>query len=396
MSGNKKNLLITTSTLPRWSHDSTPSFVEDYAKYVNEYFGKVIVLAPHAKNAKLYEKKRGVFIKRYRYFYPYVFEDIAYDGGGISKIARSPFYFVKLLFFMTSLFVHTLYYSIFKKISVINAHWIIPQGFVAVLVKFIARKRIVLTVHGSDISSLNGKAMTLIKRFTLKYSDKVCVNSNATKEACMKVIDRPYEVIPMGIDSEKFYPTKPSSRLIRQYRIKNFTILFVGRLTEEKGVAYLCGALKMLFEDGLKFTAIIAGDGPLKKPLKNQINRYGLSGCVKFVGWVDKESLNDFYNVADVFVGPSIREAQGLVFAESLAAGTPVVATKVGGIPDMVDDGLNGYLVSSGSSKDLYEKIKALMKDEDLLKRMSLNARKSAVSHLSWENISARYAKILN
>jgi len=129
----------------------------------------VAVLAPHAKGAKPAEQNGAVDVRRYRYFWPASGETLAYDGGAVTKIKKSPGYILKLLFLVSSLLLHTFWFAVRSKTDIINAHWIVPQGFIAVLIGRVTGKRVVVTVHGGDIFGLNGKWMRRIKRFTLKH-----------------------------------------------------------------------------------------------------------------------------------------------------------------------------------------------------------------------------------
>src|SRR5690606_2076274 len=160
--------------------------------------------------------------------------------------------------------------------------------------------------------------------FTLKRASRVIVNSSATLEACKELYDRQYELIPMGIDMDKFKPGTPSKELKKRHGLGRFTILFVGRLSEVKGVNYLIEACAMLKNSDADFTCLVVGDGPLKSSLERVVADNKLSRQVKFVGWVsDADELKDYYNTADVLVGPSLSEALGLVFVEASACGLP-------------------------------------------------------------------------
>lgn len=392
----QRNTLITASTYPRWKNDSTPDFVQQLARILQQRRGGMVVLAPHSPTAKVSENDHGIRVVRYRYFFPSVFQDIAYSGGAVYKIKKTPLYALKLIGLVASQFVYTLGLVLAKKVYVINAHWIVPQGFLAILVKMITRRKVITTVHGSDIYSLNGRIMNSIKRFTLKHSDVVCVNSVATRDACLRVFNREYEVIPMGVHMDRFFPLNVlSEKLVRKYKTTDFTILFVGRLSEVKGVEHLLKALNGLSKSGKKFNAIIAGDGPLRQSLEQYVRTNKLSSNVKFIGWISQDNLNEYYNLADVFVGPSLSEAQGLVFVEALAAGTPVVATKVGGIVDIVHDGENGLLVSPASADELETALGRLIEDRKLLRSCTASTRDSVVDRFSWDSVAGRYIKIM-
>jgi glycosyltransferase involved in cell wall biosynthesis len=233
--------------------------------------------------------------------------------------------------------------------------------------------------------------MTKVKCFVLKHSDEVCPNSEATMLGCKAIYDREYTIIPMGIHMDKFNQKKPRSILQDKYELNDFTILFVGRLAEVKGVKYLLEAAKQIADRGMGFKLLVVGDGPLKTEFESFVNENQLKGQVIFVGWVDSTELNEYYNAADVFVGPSLSEPQGLVFVEALASGTPVVASNVGGIVDIVRDGVNGYLVEPGSSRAIAEKLEYLIQNRSMLTQLGKQARSSVVDRFSWQATVERY-----
>jgi glycosyltransferase involved in cell wall biosynthesis len=387
----RSSILILTSTYPRWKHDTTPGFVADFASHVAQHAGDVYVLAPHYKHAVSHEDSDNLHVKRYRYFFPAVGEDILYNGGGATKIQRTPLYAVKLLCFMVSLFFNTLYFTLRHNITVINAHWIVPQGLVGVFVARLTSRPLAITVHGSDILGLNGKHMQRIKRFILRRADKVYVNSSVTQTACMELYKRDYLLIPMGINATHFQLKPSQTHLKKLYHLHGFTILFVGRLTGTKGVIYLLEALGLLKSADIQYKALIVGTGPLETELQAYIDDNGLSDDVTMVGWVKQDDLPEYYAAADIFVGPSLYEAQGLVFIEALAAGLPVIGTTQGGMKDFVVNGENGLLIAPKSSQELYEALSKLHDDRSLLKAMAAQAAPSVRRAYSWDTVTEKY-----
>lgn len=391
----KLRILVTASTYPRWQGDSTPGFVQDLARGMTNSFAEVNVLVPHAAGAETVEYEPGLTVHRFRYFYPASAQNITYDGGGVGKIKKTPLYAIKLLCFMTALLWNTFWYAVTRKVDVINPHWAIPQGFVAVLVKFLTGKRVVLTVHGGDVFSLNGKIMLKVKRFIMKHCDEVCVNSSATKRQCESIYDREYKIIPMGVDINIFKPSESSKELIDKYQLNSFTILFVGRLAKVKGIPYLLEALKKLSNDNLEFKAVIAGDGPLRNELESFIEVNNLGEFIILPGWISRKDLKNYYATANIFVGPSLSEAQGLAFVEALACGTPAIGTDTGGIPDMIKDGVNGYLVKLESPQEIYGKLKLMIENPEITKRLKDEARESIADKFSWDSIISEYQVLL-
>lgn len=392
----KPTLLVMTSTFPRWHHDNTPPFVQHFAESMVPNTQKVFVLAPHYKSAKKKEIHGALEVRRYRYFLPESQQNIVYEGGGVTKMKKSPLYALKLVCLVSALFVHTLWLSVVKRVNVLNPHWIVPQGFVAILIKFITRKKVVLTVHGSDIFGLNSGFMDFVKRFVLRHSDLICVNSSATRKACEKIYMRhDYHIIPMGVDASFFSPKRPDKLLAQKYKENKFTILFVGRFAEIKGIMYLCEALKLLATEGYEFKAILVGDGPLRSDVESYVNDNNLKDFVDFTGWVNVLELPRYYSIADIFVGPSLSEAQGIVFVEALASGVPVLASNVGGIPDIIHDGKNGYLFKPRSGQEIFKKLEHVITHPNQLKKMSQRAPKSITNEFSWDAIAKRYSDVM-
>lgn len=395
---SKNSVVVTATTYPRWRNDTVAPFIQEFCSHVAPYFKKLYVLAPHYAGAKQQEQQDNILVRRFRYMIPAKAQDIVYGGGGVFKIKKTPVYAVKLCCFALSELIGTLRLAFKDDVKIINAHWIVPQGFLAILVKFITRKKIVVSAHGADVYALKGGFMTSLKRFTLKHADAVVVNSSATKEACQAVYPAlEAQVIPMGIDMEMFSPAPKPEDLMKKYDLNGkFTILFTGRLTKVKGVIYLLQALTMLKDKNPNFKALIIGDGPDKPKLVAYAAEHGLEDNVVFMGWVDKAELPQYYHVADVMVGLSLHEALGIVFIEAQACGVPVIASRVGGIVDTVVDNETGFLVDVKSPDQAYERLLQLSTDANLQKKMSHAAAKVISEHFSWDNVALRYKEVFD
>jgi phosphatidylinositol alpha-1,6-mannosyltransferase len=393
-----KRLLVLTSSFPRWPGDNTTPFVLQFAENMSRDYGSVLVVAPHHRGAAVSEQLDDhLAVRRFRYFLPYAQEDVAYGGNAVSRVKKTPLYALKLALFMASSFAAV----IAARARIINVHWLIPQGLVATMVKRITGARVVVTVHGGDVLSLNGGLLRKVKRFILERADAVVANSAFTAAACTALYDgRDYEVIPMGIDTGRFSAGPRSAALVREHGLDDFTILFVGRLTEDKGLVYLVEALHLLQRSGIGFKALVVGSGDQQAELERRVQEFGLGDRVIFLGWVANDDLADYYNTADVFVGPSVvgskgwQEAVGLVFVEALATGLPVISTRTGGIPDVVDDGVTGFLVDQRSPEQIFERLRTLHDDRALLRAMGERGRATVEQRFSWKTVTQRYAEI--
>jgi glycosyltransferase involved in cell wall biosynthesis len=395
-----KRLLVLTSSFPRWPGDNTTPFVLQFAQHISGPDREVLVVAPHYRGAAVTERlAEHLAVRRFRYFLPDAQEDVAYGGNAVARVRKTPLYALKLGMFLLSSFVSVLT----ARPRIINVHWLIPQGLVATLVKSITGSRVVVTIHGGDVFSLNGRLLRKVKRFILARADAVVANSAFTAAACTALYDgREYDVVPMGIDIARFTSGPRSAELVRRHGLGDFTILFVGRLTEDKGLLDLVEALRLLARSGTDFTALLVGSGDQQAELERRVEECGLADRVVFVGWVANDDLVDYYNTADVFVGPSVvgskgwQEAVGLVFVEALATGLPVISTRTGGIPDVVDDGVTGFLVDQRSPEQIFERLRTLHADRSLLATMGERGPATVEERYSWETVTRKYSAILD
>jgi len=387
---DKTTLVVMGSTYPRWENDNIPNFIENFVKWQADAFLHVRVIVPHYIGAKRKEKlSETISIHRFRYAIPYRLENIAYG-----EFKRSGLYPVKAGLYILSELWHTLLAGVTKRPVIINAHWLIPQGFIAAVLKPILRTNVVISIHGADVFTMNGKLMRALKKFALSRADAVICNSSATRDVCRDLLDREYYTIPMGVDVERF--AIPVSRSPRD----TLELLFVGRVVEEKGIAYVCEAVKQLTEQKVSVRLTIVGDGSAKQKIEEFVVKNNLSGVISFAGWVQHEKLPQFYANADVFVGPSIthengwKEAFGLVFAEALAAGLPVITTDNGGIRDIVIDDVNGLVVPEKDATAIANAIKKLAGNPDLRDRLGMTGAKQIRENFSWEAVTNKYQEI--
>jgi glycosyltransferase involved in cell wall biosynthesis len=227
----------------------------------------------------------------------------------------------------------------------------------------------------------------------LVCADYVLVNSRAVaREIAGRGLPiKSLRVIPNGVDLNRFVP--PGSSSADRY------ILFVGRLVMQKGVDTALRAFSVLLLRCPDIRLIIVGDGSLTLYFQRVARYLGFSSQVSFVGWKTGQSLVRLYQGAEVVVMPSFYEPFGMVALEAMACARPVVATRAGGLVEVVEDGVNGYLVPPGDYLQLAQRIAALLLDSNRAARFGEAARQRA-SAFGWEKIAASterlYAKVID
>ena len=338
----KKKLLVTASTFPRWEGDTEPRFVLDLSSHMTDEFD-VTVLVPASPGAKDTEVMDGVKVIRYHYFPIHKWETLCYPGAIVPRIL--------------------------PEYEIVHAHWLIPQG----IVQSFFKKPYIVTGHGGDVTSLNKGIIKKLKVRCLKKASHVTVVSNYLKERVEELASHEIEepsVISMGVDTSKFG---------KQYRVENYfnqgdkkVVLFVGRLAEKKGVAYLIEAMKSVVA-----ILVIVGDGPLHDKLVEQAKEQG--NKIRFVGSKTHEELKTIYASADIFVAPSItakdgdQEGLGLVMLEAMASGLPVVASRSGGIGEVIQNKINGLLCDEKNITQFTENINFILNNSKFQQQLIAN-----------------------
>jgi len=393
-------ILVTGTTFPRWKNDTEPSFVYDLSELLAKRGFDVIALAPHHKGAAKQEIMGSVKIIRFPYFFTR-FEKLCYDGGVIPNIKK--YWYAKFL--MPLLVVSEMIYAfrIAKKakIDAIHAHWIVPQGFVAAIIKHLIGIPYIVTVHAGDVFPLKNKFLKWSGKVALKNAFYCTVNSNATKQAVTEVAKiSNVDIIPMGVNLEAFAPSKKRNSIRKRLGINGPFIFTVGRMAEKKGFKYLIAAMPKILKRLPKAKLVLIGDGPEREGLEKLTSELKLDGKVVFAGKVTHKELENWYPTADVFVLPSIvtkegdTEGLGVVFLEAIASGTPIIGSNVGGIPDIIKHNKTGLLVPQKDKDALADAIIKVLTDKTLKKKLRKNALDFVKERFAWDLVADKFAEM--
>lgn len=234
--------------------------------------------------------------------------------------------------------------------DVIDAHFVYPDGFAAMLLGHWFKKPVVVSARGSDINQYKDfRVIREILKRTLLGADRVIAVSQALKDNMVRlgIPQERVSVIPNGVDPGKFAPMPKQEARDALHLSGHRLILSVGNLTENKGMDLLIKALHILVYQRHRsdLHLAIVGDGPCRHVLADLVVSLNLLDHVTLVGSIPHHELNRWYSAADVFCLASAREGLPNVVLEALACGTPVVATPVGGIPEVISSERVGLLV---------------------------------------------------
>lgn len=283
-----------------------------------------------------------------------------------------------------------------KRIDLVNVHYLYPDAVAAVWACRILGLPVVVTALGSDVHYYSELPWigSLIKT-AVKRAD---VATAVSEELSMRIrrwgIDgRKVVTVPNGVDLSLFaVKDKVSCRQKLALPEDCHIILFIGRLSREKGFDLLIKSISGLKRTSApNFRVVVVGDGPERKALEKEIADEGLGELFDFRGVQDHSTVSDWLGGADLLCLPSLREGSPNVVLESLASGRPVVASRVGGIPYMVEEDRNGMMFSAGDVQNLSEKLRsALTRDWDPL------TIRDSVSSKSWHAIVGQYCDLFS
>jgi len=327
-----------------------------------------------------YRQYSGIFIKAHVDLLKekYNTNSLVVTGGGSNN---NTIIILKKYILFTGRLIFT---SLFKNFHLIHAHFAYPIGFLTLFTKLIRRKKMVLTIHGSDINAPNTNNLIphLLIKFTLHHSNMIIAVSQDLKLKIIKkfgVSKDKISVIDMGFNPKIFYPKNPSN--IENNNI--FNILFVGRLIPVKGVNFLIDALSNIKKStGFNFKCNIVGTGKEKEFYEKMGVENSIKDQIEFLGMKTQPEIAELMRNSDVVTIPSIVEGFGLVAVESLACGTPIIASKVGGLKEIIQDGINGYSITPGKVNELEQKLILLMNDPS---RISSNICVDSISRFKAE-----------
>lgn len=310
------------------------------------------------------------------------------EGFYIHRISRK-----KIKVFGTILYLTKL----LKKLKDINPDIVHVEGLWMGTPGYLAKKILkipyVITGHGSDVY-LQSKLLHRRSKFVLKSADAVIGLTEHMKKEMENICKKNVFVVPNGINLREFKNLQKLKIDKRKQRI-----LFVGSLVPVKGIKYLIESMKKITNDYPNAELVIVGDGVDKYELEKLVIELDLCDSISFVGKVPNHKIGQYMIESDIFVLPSLSEGFGIVLLEAMASGLPIVASNVGGIPSIIQNGVNGFLVDPKNSEKIAEKVLFLLNNEETMIKISQNNKKK-VENYDWGKIIMQleniYLKCIN
>ena len=268
------------------------------------------------------------------------------------------------------------------KPDILHAHYATSYGLLGALSGF---HPFILSVWGTDVFKFPLKSFlhALLLKFNFKKADKILSTSHVMADETKKYISKEIEVTPFGIDTAKY----------RKYKVKSifgdddFVIGTVKILSENYGVEYLIQAFETLVkkypDHSLKL--LIVGDGPQKDYLVKLSEKLGIAKHVIFTGFVPYHEVPVYLNMMKLFVTLSNSESFGVAVLEASACELPVVVTNVGGLPEIIEDGVTGYAVPPRDPERAAEATEKIILDRELWLKMGKAGRQRVLNYYAWD-----------
>ena len=339
----------------------------------------------------------GIPVHRFRYF-PRRWERLTHEEAAPDRMKRSLLYRLMPACFVVAGMIAAWRLCRRQRYDVIHVHWPLPLALFGWAAQRARPAGLVTTFYGVELRWVK-TAMPFLRgflRWAARRSDRVVAISSYTAAEVRELVQLPIEVIPY---TTSLPPPPPVPRTARRSPGAPFTVLFVGRLVERKGVSHLVDAVNLLLP-GAEVRLVIVGDGPERARIEARVRDRGLDGRVAVRGQVSDAELQAAYAGADAFVLPAVvdrrgdTEGLGVVLLEAMNHRVPVIASAIGGITDIVEDGVSGLLVPPGDAPALAAALGRLAGAPDLAAGLGEAGYRRLRERFGWDAITRRWLEV--
>jgi len=382
-------ILTIAHNYPRFTGDRAGAFVARIAQGAAAQGHQVEVIAPHAPGIATDEEIAGVRLRRFRYA-PEPLERVAYTGGLHQGTLRSPLAALAFPGFLLA-FSHAVRAAVRRfRPDLIHAHWWFPGGW------FASRERLpyLVTCHGSDVRLLERSALVRkLARPVFRRAARVTTVSSFLAEdigRMLPTVESAVQVTPMPVDVNSFLLGTGSKK------VEPPRILFAGNLVPTKGVDVLLRAVAELQRRGVACQLKILGEGAARSELETLARELGITPRITWAPFAPQAQMPAEYGTSTVTVLPSRGQAEGLglTLVEALMAGSAVVGTPAGGIPEVVLHERTGLISRDGDAQDLATQIQRLLIDVPLRERLTRAGKEHVLRNHSPNTAIGRFLEI--
>lgn len=395
-------VLVVTSTFPRFADDDQVPWLLELCLVLRENGVDLEVLAPTYAGLKSHEV-HGIPVHRFRYFTKDK-EVVTHEAGAMNTLVGRRDLTLPAFALVGAGMAAAARLARAKHYDAIHSQWPLPMGLPAQAGAWASvgtsrkRPRLVASFHGAEVALARRKShYRPVLRGISRGLDAAIANSSHTAASVRELAGIEPLVIPWGPPRGAVNLGRKPEGPRRESPDGLPVVLMVGRLIERKGVPVLVRAAKRLRGAA---RVVVVGDGEYRPVIEAEIKRRGVADVVELAGRVSNEDLSDLYARCAVFCLPAVvdsrgeTEGLGVVLIEAMSHGKPVVASRLGGIVDAVEDGKTGILVPPDDPDILTDALLRVIRDRDLAARLGEAGRERAKKTFSWAEISRRHVEV--
>jgi glycosyltransferase involved in cell wall biosynthesis len=394
------NILVLTSAYPKFDGDSTAPFMASICEHIAARGHSLHVVLPEHREWARPPVEGAIHYHPYRYsptrgWTPWGYAQSLEEGV---RLRRRLYALAPAVFLSARRTCSTLTAN--RRFDVIHAHWAVPNGAIA---SGVSRKRgvpLVVTLHGSDISVAEQKPwFARLARTAFAQARVITAPSDdLLRRAAALGARAALERVPWGADPDLFGPDPDGAQRVRHlHGVSEHDVLVVGigRFVRWKGFDDLIVGVARARDHVSGLKLVLVGDGDTRSELEAQAARVGLVDAVAFPGMAKRADVNAYLSAADVVAVPSVHangfvDGQPTVALEAMAAGKPLVVTRVGGLPDLVREGENGLVVPERDPDALANAIVELARDGRRRAALGAAGRARVEQELNWDAVAER------
>lgn len=394
-------IICPTYWYPQHAADTQATYVHDINRHLVRRGHHVTVVTPGTPSLPLTDSFDGVDVVRFPMELP---PDLTYGRvaqsrvGLVAKFAR----LAVMAHYIEAQYRATVQAAQERSADVIHAHWAIPTGPAAVHAARKLRLPSVITMHGGDVYVNPAQGYNFptrwyvrpVLRWTLRRAGALTAITEDCRQHALRA-GAPAAAVSIvfnGTDLRRFSPAPAGER--PDLRFGPHMLFACRQLFPRKGIRFLIEAAAQLKPRFPDLKVVVAGDGFERPVLVALAESLGIGDDVTFLGWVPNSELPPYYRAAAVSVIPSLEEGFGIPAAEAMGCETPVVASDAGGLPEVVEDGVTGFVVPRGDSQALAVAIGALLADPERGKRMGRAGRERALRLFDWDRTAEQFENI--
>ena len=389
-------VVMVATSYPRFSGDGVGSFMAPIAAHVAARGHEVHMVLPWHPAIRLPAEQHGVRFHFFHYAPSARLAVFGYAGGlrADTDLKRAAWAVAPIAMASGTWLARRV--AARYNATVMHGHWVVPGGLMAAAAR--RATPLVISLHGSDVFvAEKNAAARRAAAFAFSRAGWVTACSDDLHQRALKLGARSAttETVPYGVDADRFAPDATARAAIRrELGVGDAPVVFTaGRLVRKKGFEYLIDAAALLGDiRGLR--VVIAGEGDLGSELADRASSQG--DRIRLIGNQSQDEVARLAAAADVIAVPSVHDDAGNVdglpnFAlEAMASATPVVATRVGGLPSAITDGVTGRLVAERDASALAGALRELLADTGDARRLGAAARAHVIAAFGWDRLAAR------